>query len=520
MVIRPTPTPTPAATIPTAMINSSAVVRPTNGLSRAIKSWKLIALGLAAIAGMLLINGCGQDQGATEPPNRAQATSPLVEEDSGAAYDPQIVPGDFVAKVNNPFFPLTPGTTFVFRGESDGETERIQVDVTDETKTVLGVPTVVVRDRVWVGDQLVEDTFDWYAQDIEGNVWYFGETSTEYEDGVAVSTAGSWEAGVDGAKSGVIMQANPQTGQSYRQEYYAGEAEDMAEVISQSASVTVPYGSFNGFLVTREWTPLEPGVEEHKYYIPGIGVVLEQGVKGGSGKVVLVEVRQSAASTGDGTVLKAAKLIIEHNATDEDTGFQGFVDSEGWERLVFTGPNGAVLEINGRGNLGNLGLTELFFETVEPENSDVSIAEMLTMLPEGDYVIEGSAIEAGERKGQTKGIAWLTHDIPSGPVLLSPEEEDVVSADDDLVVSWSPVTKSITGSDVNIISYELIIQKDHEPHPHMIGKLGLDIYLPGSVTNITIASGFLEPGTDYEWEVLAIEESGNQTLSSGTFRTR
>ncbi len=225
--------------------------------------------------------------------------------------------------------------------------------------------------------------------------------------------------------------------------------------------------------------------------------------------------------SGEATPLKDAKLNIEHNATDNDTGFQGFVDSEGWEKLVFTGPDGAVvLTISGRGKLGNLGLTELFFETVEPANADVSIEEMLKMLPEGNYTIEGPGIEAGERKGQTKGIAWLTHNIPSGPEILTPEENAEVTSNSDLIVSWNPVTKTITGSDVKIISYELIIQKDEKPHQHMIGKRGLDMYLPPSVTSITIPKEFLEPGTAYKWEVLAIEESGNQTLSSSQFRTQ
>jgi hypothetical protein len=220
------------------------------------------------------------------------------------------------------------------------------------------------------------------------------------------------------------------------------------------------------------------------------------------------------------TPLKDAKLIIEHNATDEDTGFQGFVDSEGWERLIFTGPEGAVLTISGYGALGNLGLTELFFETVEPANADVSIAEMLTVLPEGNYTIEGSAIEAGERKGSTSGVAWLTHNIPAGPGLLSPEEDAVVPADDDLVVSWSPVTETIDGAEVNLIAYQLIVEQDEEPHPHMIGKRSLSMYLPTSVSSITVPREFLEPGTDYSWEVLAIEESGNQTLSSSSFSTQ
>ena len=218
--------------------------------------------------------------------------------------------------------------------------------------------------------------------------------------------------------------------------------------------------------------------------------------------------------------LKAAKLNIEHNATDHDTGFQGFVDSEGWGELVFTGPDGAVLTLTGQGQLGNLGLTELFFETVEPANADLSIAEILTLLPEGIYTIEGPAIESGESQGETSGSAWLTHNIPSGPVLLAPEEGSAIFADEELVVRWNPVTKSIDGRDIKIIAYQLIIEKDEEPDPHMIGKFGLSVYLPAATTHLEVPDGFLEPGTSYKWEVLAIEESGNQTLSSSAFRTR
>jgi len=217
--------------------------------------------------------------------------------------------------------------------------------------------------------------------------------------------------------------------------------------------------------------------------------------------------------------LKEAKLIIEHNAKDEDTGFQGFIDSEGWNKITLTGPKGKVLDFKATGMLGKLGLTELFFETVEPANADVPIVEVLKTLPEGKYMFTGSAIESGEKKGKTIGTAWLTHDIPEGPVLLSPAEDAVVPVEEDLLVSWSPVDKTIEGSDVDIISYQLIIEKDETPHQHMIGKLGLSMYLPASVTQITIPKEFLEPRTNYKWEVLAIEESGNQSLMSSQFST-
>lgn len=226
------------------------------------------------------------------------------------------------------------------------------------------------------------------------------------------------------------------------------------------------------------------------------------------------------ASEADVTPLKEAKLNIEHNATDHDTGFQGFIDSEGWKSLIFTGAQGKVLTLEGQGALGKLGLTELFFETVEPANADIPIEQILKALPEGNYTIQGPGIEAGEETGKTKGVAWLTHKIPAGPVLLSPEEDAEVPADKSLKVSWNPVTKTIDGAEVNIISYQLIVEKNEDPHPHMIGKRGLSMYLPASVTSINVPEGFLEPGTNYNWEVLAIEESGNQTLSSSSFHTQ
>jgi len=206
-------------------------------------------------------------------------------------YMKEINPDDFVDKVDNQYFPLTPGTTFIYEGETeDGETVRIEDYVTHETKQILGVTCVVVRNREMENGDLVEETFDWYAQDKDGNVWYFGEDAKEYEDGVVVSTKGSWEAGVDGATPGIIIGANPQVGDFYRQEYYKGEAEDMAEVLSLTESASVTYGSFDNCLMTREWTLLEPGVVEHDYYAPDVGLVLEVEVEDGKERVELVEI--------------------------------------------------------------------------------------------------------------------------------------------------------------------------------------------------------------------------------------
>jgi hypothetical protein len=199
-----------------------------------------------------------------------------------------------VSGVDNPYFPLEPGTVLVYEGHSEEEREVVTVRVTEMTKEILGVTCVVVRDTVRVAGEIREDTFDWYAQDVDGNVWYMGEDTKEYEDGKVVSTEGAWEAGVDGALPGVIMPAEPVEGLAYTQEHYAGEAEDKGKVIRLGAQVTAPAGSYDEVLVTEDSTPLEPKVREHKYYAPGVGVVFEEIVRGGEGVLRLVEVRSAA----------------------------------------------------------------------------------------------------------------------------------------------------------------------------------------------------------------------------------
>jgi hypothetical protein len=175
--------------------------------------------------------------------------------------------------------------------ETDGEggEQRVDVTVTAETRTDMGIEARVVHDVVTEDGQLVEDTYDWYAQDGGGNVWYLGEETKEYENGKVKTTAGSWEAGVDGAQPGIAVPATPEVGMSYRQEHYAGEAEDAAEVISVDEWVDVPFGDFRDVLMTRDFTPLHPEILEHKFYAPGIGPVLVLGISGGAAREELVE---------------------------------------------------------------------------------------------------------------------------------------------------------------------------------------------------------------------------------------
>lgn len=235
----------------------------------------------------------GEDQNETMSAGAETSEEDVIEEaveERTGEYSPAINPADFVDVIDNLYFPLIPGTTFFYEGESEDETIRNEVFVTSETRLVMGVNTTVVRDRVWEDDELVEETFDWYAQDIDGNVWYFGEDSKDFEDGKLVSTQGSWEAGVNGAQPGILMEGKPQVGDVYHQEYLMGEAEDMAEVLTLNESVSVEYGSFENCLRTREWTPLEPINEENKYYAAGIGLLLEMEIKGGSERLELMDI--------------------------------------------------------------------------------------------------------------------------------------------------------------------------------------------------------------------------------------
>jgi hypothetical protein len=225
--------------------------------------------------------------------------SPVLAVNGGACtgdYDPVITPTDFSGArgrpnpIDNAYFPLRPGTTYVYDGTKDGEPQHDVLAVTRERKPILGVSTVVIRDTVTVSGILLEDTFDWFAQDDGGNVWYFGEDTKEYDaQGNVISTAGSWEAGVAGAKPGIVMEARPSAGDTYRQEFAAGEAEDMASVQSGSKHVSVAYGSFEDVLQTKEFSCLEAGID-HKYYAPGVGLVLVVAVSGGDERLELVSV--------------------------------------------------------------------------------------------------------------------------------------------------------------------------------------------------------------------------------------
>jgi len=232
---------------------------------------------LAVAMGVVAILAAG-------PASYGQATRP-------SRYHPVINPANFVGVIDNRYLPLSPGTTFIYEGTKGGVPASNEVYVTHETKVILGVTCIVVRDLAFLDGVLEEETLDWYAQDKRGNAWYFGEDARELdESGNVVSTEGSWEAGVNGALPGIVMVADPHVGVRYRQEYAPGVAEDMAKVSSVDKEASVPHGEFDDLLLTKEWTPLDPGVVEHKYYAPGVGFILGVMVKGGSELTELVDI--------------------------------------------------------------------------------------------------------------------------------------------------------------------------------------------------------------------------------------
>lgn len=234
--------------------------------------------------------GCDAASSSTEP------ASGTTEPASSAAALPQggepfeMDPANFTSDIDNPYWPMTPGTTWTFEEtDAEGVTQQIVVTVTDETREIMGIASRVVTDTVTEDGELIEDTQDWYAQDAEGNVWYMGEDTTEFSNGEPVSKAGSWEAGVDGALAGIAMPAEPQPGMAYRQEFYEGEAEDNGAVLAVEEFAEVPFGSFDEVIMTRDTTPLEPDMLEYKLYARDVGPIMTLQVSGGSARDVLVD---------------------------------------------------------------------------------------------------------------------------------------------------------------------------------------------------------------------------------------
>jgi hypothetical protein len=223
---------------------------------------------LVALLLLATVAGCGRDRG----PGTVGR---------GATYRPVINPSKFSAVVDNPWFPLRPGSRYVYIGTKDGKQARDVYAVVRKVTVIEGVPCIEVDDRLYLDGTLEEKTTDYYTQDADGNVWYFGEATAELDErGHVTTTEGSWRAGEKGARPGLFMEASPVVGHAYRQEYDPGNAEDQFEIVDLDTRVTVPYRTFPHALLTKETTRLEPDVVDHKYYVKGIGEVAELTVKG------------------------------------------------------------------------------------------------------------------------------------------------------------------------------------------------------------------------------------------------
>ena len=249
---------------------------------------------LSISAAVLIVSatacGGGSSQSTGTSVGTTGAASPsLPQGDEPVTLDP----AEFTTKIDNPYWPMKVGSRWVYREtDAEGAVTRVEVTVTDQTKTITGIESVVVHDIVTEDGEVKEDTLDWYAQDADGNIWYMGEDTKEYENGKVSSTKGSWEAGVDGAQAGIIVPAHPKPGLSYREEYYKGEAEDAADVLSLNARAKVPFGTFDHVLQTRNVTPLDADLVEEKFYARGVGMVLAITVSGGSDREVVVRYRE------------------------------------------------------------------------------------------------------------------------------------------------------------------------------------------------------------------------------------
>jgi hypothetical protein len=251
---------------------------------RSIPARGALAALVLTFASLLFFAGCG-DSGDGSP-----GESAVVANLPQGSEPVELDPSKFSTKIDNPYWPMAPGSRWLYR-ETDGEggAQRVLVTVTGQTKRIAnGIEARVVHDVVSEAGAPVEVTDDWYAQDAEGNVWYMGERTAEYENGKVVSRAGSWEAGVDGAQPGIVVLAEPRPGLAYRQEYYAGEAEDRAKVLSVDEQAEVPFGHFTGVVMTKDLTPLEPKVLEYKLYAPGVGPVMTLDASGESGREELL----------------------------------------------------------------------------------------------------------------------------------------------------------------------------------------------------------------------------------------
>jgi hypothetical protein len=272
-------------------------------------AWPLVVAATLSCAGCASITNAPAANTSPSMPPLASGPAPStpVMESLPVGPDPvKLDPASFSADINHPYWPMKPGTRWIYRSsEGDGTTQDIVIVVTRSTKKLAnGITARVVRDTARENGQIVEDTLDWYAQDAAGNLWYMGEQTAEFENGKVVSRAGSWEAGKQGALPGIMLPAHPEDGEKYRQEYKKGEAEDNGEVLATDHLVQVKAGGYKQTLVTMDTSAIEPDVVEYKFYGPGVGPLLALDISGGTAREELIKVDRAAPGAGTGPIGK------------------------------------------------------------------------------------------------------------------------------------------------------------------------------------------------------------------------
>jgi hypothetical protein len=509
----------------------------------------------------LVVSACGRGSSAatpsaTTPPTAVNEPAPTAAVDINPA---DFNPADFTTNITHPYFSLPVGKKTVYASETEAGTKRLEILIPGWTYTIMGVETLAYWNRVYVNDVLLEDTRDYLAQNKQtGDVWYFGEHVDNYENGKLANHDGTWFAGEGAAKPGIWMIANPQVGDEFVHESKSGTDYNMAKIIGVNESITVPAGGYTDCVKTLA-TAFPAGTTANFYFCKDIAdIVLEVDLKGpetpADTRIELVEVDDggarnmtevpaayaqegvvgpSAKPTGDRVTCEAPSgvtipmpttyLYIEHNSTAEDTGIHGMFDSSTMAELCVYDPSGRqILAIKPQNQLGQLTMAGIFFESREPAHSDVPVEEHLRNFPEGQYAVRGVTYDGIGYHG----AATFTHNIPKPPKMIFPlemaDEADIKSqiiVPSEVAVAWEPVTETIFGKPVTIKAYEVIVRSLLPSDPHGFSHDNLDIHLPASATSLAIPNEFWKPSTPYEFEVLAVEESGNQTLVSGFFET-
>ena len=448
-------------------------------------------------------------------------------------YDPQVDSEDFTIKIDNPYFSLPVGKKMVYEAQTGDGLERIEILVPGWTKEIMGVKTLVFWDRVYLDGELIEDTRDYLAQHKEtGDVWYFGEHVDNYEGGKLIDHHGAWFAGVDDAKPGIWVLANPKVGDYFLNEYLIGEAEDESLVVGVGETVTTPYGTFTDCVKYLDGSPLFPEkaytyhCKDKKVRNTVAEIELDENMDVDQ-EVELVSVnldgafgvKLPSAYSNEGVnsstiTFDDAYAFIEFNSEDDDYGFYVELDGEPWREVRIISPDGEKLfEVNNQGSMAEQGLTSLFFESAELEVDELSREEFLARFPEGEYILAGETIE-GELLMSTMTV---THDIPYPPVIISPREDEVVPKDR-VVIDWEPMT-SPAGIEIDIytVTFCPVDLPEGDPLPPL--NIDLTFEVPSYVTEVSIPSELLMPSEEYQIEVYAKEVGGNQVYTVGKFVT-